>query len=192
MMVVSRKSMKTKPLNEQEIAVLFTEFFCELKKYVLNFTNSIDFAEDSAQLSFMKLCRNKPSFETPESAKCWLKTVAKNSLFTFHKKNKKYIFIDTQESASQIENLQPEIDVASGFENLVDSEEEVLHRTTLTSLMNKLTKKQKEVLQLRYFENLTYEQIAQKTKNKVTNVGFLINEGKRNLKKFWNNYAKAY
>ena len=192
MMVVSRKSMKTKPLNEKEIAVLFTEFFCELKKYVLNFTNSIDFAEDSAQLSFMKLCRNKPSFETPESAKCWLKTVAKNSLFTFHKKNKKYVFIDTQEPSSQIENFQPEIDVASGFENLASSEEEILYKTTLTNLMNKLTKKQKEVLQLRYFENLTYEQIAQKTKNKVTNVGFLINEGKKNLKKFWNNYAKAY
>jgi len=191
MMVVSRKSMKTKPLNEQEIAVLFTEYFRELKKYILNFTNSKDFAEDSVQQSFMKLCRAKPSFENAESAKYWLKTVAKNSLFTFHKKNKKYIFIDTQESASEIENMQPQIDVASGFENLADLEEEVLNRTTLISLMDKLTKKQKEVLQLRYFENLTYEQIAQKTKNKVTNVGFLINEGKRNLKKFWNNYAKA-
>lgn len=182
--------MKTEPLNEQEIAVLFTEFFCDLKKYVLNFTNSIDFAEDSAQLSFLKLCRNKPSFETPESAKCWLKTVAKNSLFTFHKKNKKYIFIDTQESTSQIENLQPELDVASGFEKLANLEEETFNKSAIIDLMNKLTKKQKEVLQLRYFENLTYEQIAQKTKNKVTNVGFLINEGKRNLKKYWDNYAK--
>lgn len=189
-MVVSRKSMKTKPLNEQEIAVLFTEYFCELKKYILNFTNSKDFAEDSVQQSFMKLCRAKPSFENTESAKYWLKTVAKNSLFTFHKKNKKYIFIDTQESASQIENLQPEIDVANGFENLAELEEESLHKNAIINLMNKLTKKQKEVLHLRYFENLTYEQIAKKTQNKVTNVGFLINEGKKNLKKFWNNYAK--
>ena len=191
MMVVSRKSMKTKPLNEQEIAVLFTEYFRELKKYVLNFTNSVDFAEESAQLSFMKLCRRKPFFENPENAKYWLKTVAKNSLFTLHRKNKKYIFIDPNENPCEIKTLESMIDTENGFEVLASSEEEVSCKTTLASLMNKLTEKQKEVLQLRYFENLTYEQIAQKTKNKVTNVGFLINEGKRNLKKFWNNYAKA-
>ena len=182
--------MKTKSLNEEEIAVLFTEFFSELKKYILNFTSSIDFAEDSVQLSFMKLCKAKPLFENQESAKYWLKKVAKNSLFTLHKKNKKYIFIDPQETPTEIENLNPILDVASGFENLASSEEEQFSKTALTSLMNKLTKKQKEVLQLRYFENLTYEQIAKKTRNKTTNVGFLINEGKKNLKKHWDNYAK--
>lgn len=191
MMVVSRKSMKTKPLNEQEIAVLFTEYFSELQRYVLNFTSSKDFAEDSAQQSFMKLCKAKPSFENAESAKYWLKTVAKNCLFTFHKKNKKYIFADSQEAILEVENLHPMIDFSSGFENLAKSEEESFYKTTLVNLMNKLTKKQKEVLRLRYFENLTYEQIAKKTKNKVTNVGFLINEGKKNLKKFWTSYAKA-
>jgi RNA polymerase sigma factor (sigma-70 family) len=184
--------MKTKCLNEEEIAVLFTEYFCELKKYVLNFTSCVDFAEDSAQLSFMKLCKSKPFFEDQESAKHWLKKVARNSLFTLHKKNKKYIFIDPQESNSEIQNLEPMLDIVSGFESLASSEEEVSCKTTLVSLMNKLTKKQKEVLRLRYFENLTYEQIAQKTKNKVTNVGFLLNEGKRNLRKFWDSYAKAH
>ncbi len=189
-MVLSRKSMKTKPLNEQEIAVLFTEYFGELKKYILKFTDSKDFAEDSAQQSFMKLCKAEPSFESAECAKYWLKAVAKNSLFTFHKKNKKYIFLDTQETPMEIGN-DSMIDTASGFEKLAKSEEEVFCRTTLLKSMDRLTKKQKEVLRLRYFENLTYEQIAKKTKNKVTNVGFLINEGKKNLKKFWNSYAKA-
>jgi RNA polymerase sigma factor (sigma-70 family) len=182
--------MKTKCLNEEEVAVLFTEFHSELKKYVLNFTSSIDYAEDSAQLSFAKLLKRKPVFENSESAKYWLKKVARNCLFTFHKKNKRYIFVDPQENQSEIKNLDPMLDIASGFETLASLEEEVSSKKTLTNSINKLSKKQKLVIQLRYFENLSYEQIAKKTKSKVTNVGFLLNEAKNNLKKHFLNEAK--
>jgi len=117
--------MKTKSLNEQEVAVLFDQFYKDLKRYVLNFTDSIECAEDSAQLSFAKLLKKKPAFEDSECAKHWLKKVARNCLFTFHKKNKRYIFVDPQENQSEIKNLNPMLDTASGFEVLASSEEEV-------------------------------------------------------------------
>jgi RNA polymerase sigma factor (sigma-70 family) len=182
--------MKAKPLNEQEIANLFAEFYCELKKYASVFAYSVDIAEDSAQSSFIKLCKNKPVFDNTECAKHWLKKVARNCLFTFYKKNKRYIFLDPQESPSEIKNLDPVIDLASGFEILASSEDEIKFKTSLANSINKLTKKQKQVIELRYFHDLSYEQIAKKTKSKVTNVGFLLNEAKNNLKKHLLNEAK--
>jgi RNA polymerase sigma-70 factor (ECF subfamily) len=182
--------MKTNTLKQQEIENLFKEFFSELVAYAHKFTSNFTHAKDSAQQSFTKLAKSKHSFEDLNAAKAWLRVVVRNCLYTYYKRNNRYFLCEHSEFISENNNFQL-IDHSNGFSVLSESEEEKLRKNNIKKVLNKLSKKQKEVIVLRFFQNLSYEEIAQKTKSKVTNVGFLINEAKNNLRKHLLNEAKA-
>ena len=188
-MICLRKFMKTNVLKQQEIEDLFKEFFSELLAYVHKFTPNFTHAQDSAQHSFTKLAKGKCSFKDLDTVKAWLKVVARNSLYTYYKRNNRYFLCEHSEFISENNNFKL-IDNSNGFSVLAESEEEALTNDNIRNLLNKLSKKQKEVIVLRYFQDLSYEEIAKKTKSKVTNVGFLINEAKSNLKKHLLSQAK--
>jgi RNA polymerase sigma-70 factor (ECF subfamily) len=181
--------MKTNTLKQQEIENLFKEFFSELLAYMHKFTSNFTHAQESAQHSFTKLAKGKYSFKNLDTTKAWLKVVARNCLYTYYKRNNRYLLCEHSEFVSEDNNFKL-IENSNGFNILVQSEEEASVKLDIKNSLNKLSKKQKEVITLRYFENLSYEEIAKKTKNKVTNVGFLINEAKNNLKKHLSNRAK--
>ena len=189
-MVVSRKFMKTNTLKQQEIENLFNEFFSELIAYTHKFTSNFTHAKESAQHSFAKLVKSNRSFKDSDAVKAWLRVVTKNCLYTYYKRNNRYFLCEHSEFISENNDFQL-IDHSNGFSVLAESEEEKLRKDNIKKVLNKLSKKQKEVIMLRFFQNLSYEEIAKKTKNKVTNVGFLINEAKNNLKKHLLNEAKA-
>jgi RNA polymerase sigma factor (sigma-70 family) len=54
--------------------------------------------------------------------------------------------------------------------------------------LNKLSDNQKKAIKLRYFNNLSYAEIAKKMKTSEGNVGFSISAGIRNLKKHFYKY----
>jgi RNA polymerase sigma factor (sigma-70 family) len=53
----------------------------------------------------------------------------------------------------------------------------------ITNLLEKLSEKQRKAIQLRYYKNLSYEEIAKKMNTNVNNVGFSICTGIKNLRK---------
>lgn len=181
--------MKTNVIKQQEIENLFKEFFSELIAHTHKFTPNFTHAQESAQQSFAKLSKNKPSFTDLEGAKAWLKVVSKNCLFTYYKRNNRYFLCENSEFVNENNNFHL-IDHSNGFSVLAESEEEKLRKNNIRKVLNKLSKKQKKVIVLRFFQNLSYEEIAKKTKSKVTNVGFLLNEAKNNLRKHLLNEAK--
>lgn len=183
--------MKTKTSNDEKVVQLFKEFSSELKKYANKICPNATHAEDCVQLSFVKLWRKKDiySFDNVEKIKSWLRTVTKNSIYTYFERNRRYSFTDPLHLENDFEDKQVVVK-DTGLSILIESEESEVNKQKLATCIDKLSKKQKQVIQLRFFQNMSYEQIAKKTKNKVTNVGFLLNEAKNNLKKHLTNQEK--
>lgn len=175
---------KAKTSTDQKVVQLFKEFSPELKRYANRICSNATHAEDCVQLSFVKLWKKKDtySFDNIEKIKSWLRTVIKNSIYTYFERNKRYNFTDPLVLENEFEDKKVVVN-DTGLSILIESEETEKNKQKLTTCINKLSKKQKQVIELRFFQNMSYEQIAKKTKNKVTNVGFLINEAKNNLKK---------
>ena len=112
------------------------------------------------------------SFDNIEKIKSWLRTVTKNSIYTYFEKNRRYSFTDPLNLENDFEDKEIVVK-DTGLSILIESEENEKNKQKLATCIDKLSKKQKQVIQLRFFQNMSYEQIAKKTKNKVTNVSCL-------------------
>lgn len=156
-------------------------------------------AEDVVQDVFLKLGKIKK--EIPEDRLgSWLYIVTKNTALKHLKKEKREInmadpcewcsnkmkkidmqWIRTQEDlepAIQVDFWATDPDTYVNFENpsqLLEKAEKCTNReNALRQSLPKLNKRQRLILDLRYVEELSYGEIAEKTSLSVGNVGFIL------------------
>jgi DNA-directed RNA polymerase specialized sigma24 family protein len=126
--------------NFEEIENLIKEFFSELLAYMHKFTSNFTHAQESAQHSFTKLAKGKYSFKNLDTTKAWLKVVARNCLYTYYKRNNRYLLCEHSEFVSEDNNFKL-IENSNGFNILVQSEEEASVKLDIKNSLNKLSKK---------------------------------------------------
>lgn len=125
------------------------------------YLNNYDDADEVTQEVFLKALFNLHKFNNKSSIKTWLYSITKNLCFTFKIKNKVLnIFVKNRKdkvdildnlSYDEISNHSPTPENILEFKELNDKFEEVL---------KSLPEKQKETFALRYFDNLSYKEIA--------------------------------
>jgi RNA polymerase sigma-70 factor (ECF subfamily) len=112
-------------------------------------------ADDVIQNTFVKVYRNIHTFQYNASLYTWLYRIATNESINFLKSKKSgYSLSDIQEFASA--NLK---------EDLYFDEQNALNK--LKSAIDALPEKQKLVFNLRYYDEMSYEEIAQVTDTSV-------------------------
>jgi RNA polymerase sigma-70 factor (ECF subfamily) len=156
--------------DAERIQTVMRRFEKPLLQFATRIIGDRERARDVVQETFVKFQSNGAK-EQPEPA-TWLFTVCRNGALNVCRKERRLIFLeDSMLEAREIESPMPfdriERDEASGF---------------LMRIVATLPPRQQEVLQLKFQNDLSYQQIAEIIQTNANNVGVLIHTALKTLR----------
>jgi RNA polymerase sigma-70 factor (ECF subfamily) len=164
----------------QDAEQLLRRFEVPLLQYAKRITGNNERARDVVQETFIKFQRN--GTVAPAKTATWLFTVCRNGALNVCRKEKRTIYLD-EELIESREDEQPmpferiERREASGF---------------LMKIVATLPPRQQEVLQLKFQNGLSYQQIAEITKTTANSVGVLIHTALKTLRERYGEASKDF
>ena len=122
---------------------IYEQYFKDVYKYVLALCHNDTVAEEITQETFFKALKSIDSFKGQCKLYVWLCQIAKNTYFTYLKKQSKVLPLDEH----QVDSL----------EQALEEESTVLQ---IHQILHKLEEPYKEVFSLRSFGQLSFKQIG--------------------------------
>lgn len=119
----------------------------------LRFTNDYDDADDITQEVLIKALTNYGDFKHQSSVKTWLYRITVNMCLNFKRKKSIFSFFSSLNKESDFDIESNEISVQNKLEN-----EELFSR--FNNELAKLPEKQRETFALRYFHEMSYQEIS--------------------------------
>jgi RNA polymerase sigma factor (sigma-70 family) len=164
----------------QGLEELLRRFELPLIQYTTRITGDSERARDVVQEAFIKLQRN--GSVAPEKTPTWLFKVCRNGALNVCRKEKRLMYLDEEiiESHRDEQPLpfeQVERREAGGF---------------LMKILATLPPRQQEVLQLKFQNDLSYQEIAEITKTTANSVGVLIHVALKTLRQRYAASAKDF
>lgn len=156
---------------EKFIEQALQDYESQLIAYATTILHDLDRARDVVQDTFIRLCQQDIS-KVQANLKSWLFTVCRNRALDILRKEKRITPLDDirwQKVAGP--ELQPD--------------ESIEHEERLALLMgflNRLSANQREVILLKFQQNLSYQEIREITGLTTGNIGFLIHTGLKRLR----------
>lgn len=142
-----------------------------LVRYAFGITRDLETARDIVQDTFLKLC-DQPPEAVDEHLAQWLFTVCRNRALDVNRKESRMTpLIDEQMERVAALDASPS----------AQAEQRDTTRNLL-NLIDQLPQNQREVVRLKFQEQLSYEEIAAATSLSATNVGFLLHTAIRTLR----------
>ncbi len=167
------------------LPALVRRFELPLLQYAGRIVGCPDRARDVVQDTFLRLQERGPgrsALAEGNAAARWLFTVCRHRALDVCRKENRLTYLD-QEMAESIPNSQP-------------GPAETLARKELAGvvwrLLEKLPARQQEVIQLKFQNDLSYQEISDITKLSVSNVGFLMHRGLKALREQHAKLAAEY
>jgi len=138
----------------QAYTELYKRHFKLLNNYGYKFSQDVNLIEDAVHDLFVKLWTNKANLSTPASVKNYLYKALRGDLLRKIETHSKFV------------NLEEEGSVPFPFEisfdqRMIASEEELSLQKKIKSVVDALPARQKEIIYLRFYEELSYEEIAE-------------------------------
>ncbi|MGI9115700.1 MAG: RNA polymerase sigma factor [Chthoniobacterales bacterium] len=167
--------------DSERMQTVLRRFEIPLLQFAARITGDRERARDVVQETFVKF-QNNGAFSSGREPATWLFTVCRNGALNVCRKEKRMTFLDEQ-TMEQREDEQPmpfaqiEQEEAAGF---------------LLKIVATLPPRQQEVLQLKFQNDLSYQQIAEITKTTANNVGVLIHTALRTLRRKYAGAAKEF
>jgi RNA polymerase sigma factor (sigma-70 family) len=131
---------------------LYHAYYRVLNNYGHKFTKDINLIEDAVHDLFVTLWTNRDNLGNPLSVKNYLYKAIRN------------ILLKKIKSASRIFHLEEDSEsipfVVSFDHQLISNEEEKRLQQTISGVLNKLPPRQQEIIFLRFYEGLSYEEAA--------------------------------
>lgn len=139
--------------DRQAYETIYRNYHAGLYEYGMRKLDNEELVKDCLQDLFVKLWQNRAGTGTTGNIRYYLMTALKNALINVRIKTDRYptISFPAGEHFALRFSTAPEI-----------NNSDLLRRQSqqLLNALNQLTPRQKEVIYLRYFEDLSYEQIA--------------------------------
>lgn len=130
-----------------EIESLYSEYFKDIYLYIKGLSGNVQIAEDITSETFFKAMKSLANFKGDCDIRVWLCQIAKNTYFSYLRKNKQLVEL------TELENQSDNSDIAQAY---VDTEtSERIHK-----ILHALDEPYKEVFTLRTFGELSFKQIA--------------------------------
>ncbi len=133
---------------------LYERYVKQLMHYGLKFTTDIQIIEDVIHDLFVWLWKNRTCFEISYSLKSYLLKSLRTSILQKINKNQKQVFLEAEE-----ENYPFQLFI-SAEDRYVNSETATILREQVGNMLSSLTAKQKEVVYLRFYQGLSFEEIS--------------------------------
>lgn len=126
-------------------------FYKEIYIYILSITQNKTLAEDALQNTLFTAYKNFSQLKNIDKFKFWIFTIARRESVAIIRKCKKEIILDN--TIIEVITLQ----------DFSPSEQHILKEELITyikSAINQLSRKYRQVIILRYYNNLTFNEIA--------------------------------
>jgi RNA polymerase sigma-70 factor (ECF subfamily) len=156
-------------------------FEIPLLQYARRITCDSDRARDVVQETFIKLQRNGALRREDEPA-TWLFTVCRNAALNMCRKERRMMYVD-EELIEALESEQP-----MPFDQLEQKEATGF----LLRIVSTLPLRQQEVIQLKFQNNLSYQQIAEIMQTTANNVGVLLHTALKTLRERYSHVAEDF
>ena len=161
--------------DEQAFHDLYDRYLPLVVRYIMTLCGNWEEAKDMAQETFIRVCERKESFQSRSRFKSWLLTIARNRVIDSCRKRsvKTIVSEEILARASAPEEGFP-------FETGLDSDR--------FPSMKTLTTGQREVVLLRFVEDLSFGEIAAVTSMREDNVRKIISRALQRLRKEWKSH----
>ena len=168
-------------INGAQMEEILKRFERPLLQYATRILGDSDRARDVVQETFVKL-QEENRTELDHAPAKWLFTVCRIGALNVCRKEKRMTYLDhdlleTRESEQTGPVEQLEAKEASGF---------------LLRILNTLPPRQQEVLQLKFQNDLSYQEISEITEMSVSNVGVLIHNALKTLRQRYGKASKDF
>lgn len=191
---LSKKHCQSGGSSRSTLALSFEGIFVEFQPLVyhlgLKFSESPEDAEDIVQEVFTKIWRNLDSFNHDSSLKTWIYRIASNTCID-HSRRASCRFDDgTIETADALSSDGEELHACYNYtaENELLAEEAAAQiRKAITHLKPSL----KEVLLLKEFEGMTYDEISSALGISLGTISSRLNRAKKALQEYFEAYASS-
>jgi RNA polymerase sigma factor (sigma-70 family) len=157
--------------KRQEFEEIFNRFQIPLLQYARHITGNREQGRDVVQETFMKFQRNG-ALRREDDPATWLFTVCRNAALNVCRKERRMMYVYDElieargnEQPMPFEQLQQK--EASGF---------------LLQIVGTLPPRQQEVIQLKFQNDLSYQQIAEILQTTANNVGVLLHTALKTLR----------
>lgn len=131
-----------------DLSEIYSQYFSDVYKYAYSLCKNKDIAEEITQDTFFKAMKNIDTFNGSCKLFVWLCQIAKNTYFTYLKKEKKFLGSEEMGNIADDEKIEQSLlEKETAFE---------LHR-----VLHRLEEPYKEVFSLRVFGELSFMQIAE-------------------------------
>jgi RNA polymerase sigma-70 factor (ECF subfamily) len=167
--------------GEEQIEAVLRRFQIPLLQFATRITGDRERARDVVQETFMKFQRNGALSHEAEPA-TWLFTVCRNGALNVCRKEKRMMYLEEKLIESR-EDEQP-----MPYERLQQKEAAGF----LLRIVATLPPRQQEVIQLKFQNDLSYQQIAEITKTTANNVGVLIHTALKTLRQRYGQAARDF
>lgn len=170
--------------SKKAFKALYDKYYRLIRYIIFDATKDEELTADLTSVTFVKAYERLHYFVETISFEAWLKTIAINTVIDHFRreKNKQNSYsIDDEDNTIQIPtDNDPETD-------FIKSESIEILKCALTRLRTKY----RRLLELRYFDNLSYEELSAKLGIPVGTVKSDLNKAKHKLKQFFQIISKS-
>ncbi|HMN19679.1 MAG TPA: RNA polymerase sigma factor [Candidatus Moranbacteria bacterium] len=163
--------------NREAYAELVARYQKRLFIYLYRLVGNREEVEDLLQNVFAKTYRSIGNFDTDRKFSSWIYRIAHNEAVNFLKRKSKKRFVSLEDMVTSKDKLEASDDGQEPVEAWMRKET----KQEVDMALAKLPPKYRQVLEMRYFSEYTYESIAKILKKPVNTVGTLINRAKKKL-----------
>jgi len=157
--------------KQEEFEEIIRRFQVPLLQYARRITGDREQARDVVQETFVKFQRNGALRREDEMA-TWLFTVCRNAALNICRKERRMLYLDAEVIESR------ESDQPMPFDQLEQKEATGF----LLRIVGTLPLRQQEVIQLKFQNDLSYQQIAEIMRTTANNVGVLLHTALKTLR----------
>ena len=159
--------------DEQALFTLMLQHYNDLFKYGIKFTADAELTKEIINAFFLHMWDNRSKLKAVENFKPYLVVSFKRFLITELRKRK---------NTTLPENVQDGLFELPYETFIIVTQQDAIVKETLHEMIAALPRRQKQLLQMRYYEQMSYEEIAEKTSLTVRTVYNKLHEALKNLR----------
>ncbi len=128
--------------------LIYSSYFKDIFLYLRSLSANDDVAEEIAQETFVKALKSIDNFDGAKDIRAWLFTIAKNTYFTYCKRQKIFVCEELFDNITDPQSI---------FTDRIVDEESAFR---IHQFLHAMNEPYKEVFSLRVFGELSFEKIA--------------------------------
>jgi RNA polymerase sigma-70 factor (ECF subfamily) len=182
---LSDEQLVSKYLNGEKKAleVLISRYLKPIYNFAYSFSGDAEAAEDITQDAFVKVWRNIKRFDQNKKFKTWIFEIAKNTSIDFNRKRKTIPFSRFENDGGENKFIENLIDFSPLPLEIFELKE---WKNKINGAIGKLSEKYKEIMILRYEDQMTFREISELTGESINTVKSRYRRGLSQLKKSLN------